>query len=263
MDNAGKSFSSLDKPPSHDDDLDLKTQARPGLWGQHLDFSAQQAMEFHSYTPPEERGPQQQSVVDVPRDMTSKNYQQQQQQQPHLQRHSKWTNRKYLPGVLVQENFQPPSYNNIAVVLVDKDSPKSQLPSQQQHFSQNSVPLPSAEAWSDNNSDQTENKPLQPVTTAKSKVDPAPQQQQQQKSNTSSSQRHPKGKTAGPGVSPRPHTSTAQPPPQPHHYPNHIVFPSAPHLSNRHRYPSSPSSTPFLTGEQIIDFSLGYVRDHS
>jgi hypothetical protein len=243
LDNAGKSFSSLDKPSSHDDDLDIKTQAHPGLWGQHLDISTQQAMEFNSYTPPEERG--RQWAVELSSDMTFHSHQQ--QPQPHLQRHSKWTNRKYLPGVVEQDNFQhPPSHNDIAVVLVDKDSPKSQLPLQQQ-IPKNSVPLPSAEAWSDNNSDQTENKPVQSVTTAKSKVDQTPQQ----KSNTSSSQRHPKSKTVAPGVSPRPHTSTAQPPSQQHH-PNHIVFPSVPHLSNtyRHRFPTSPSSTPFLTGEQ-------------
>lgn len=263
LDNAGKSFSSLDKSPPHDDDLDLKTQAHPGLWGQHLDLvSAQQAMEFNRYTSSKEID--RQRIVEVPSDMTSANnqhsqqQQQQQQAQPHLQRHSKWTNRKYLPGVNLQNSFQSPPkshQNDLAVVSVDKDSPKSQLPFKQpQQYPQNSVPLPRAEAWSDNNSDQTENQPVPSVTTAKSKVDQAPQE----KSNTSTSQRHPpKSKTAAPGAAARFHTSTAQPaPPSQQHHPSHIVFPSAPHLSNtyRHRYPTSPSSTPFLTGEknQII-----------
>ena len=189
-------------------------------------------------------------------------------QQTHLQRHSKWTNsRKYLPAVSFSsspqqhhQSFQPISHNDIAVVTVEKHSAsKSQLPflqqqqqqqkqqqqQQQELLSKKNFVLPSAEAWSDNKSDQTENRPVVHPTTTKPVTTPASAKQQQKSSSNVNVNVKNKNKTSAPNALRT--TTTAQP-----HQPVHIGFPSSSHTSSIYRHRHLPSvPTPFLTEEMI------------
>ena len=186
--------------------------------------------------------------------------------QTHLQRHSKWTNsRKYLPAVSLgspqqQQSFQPLSHNDIAVVTVDKYSAtKSQLPFLQQQqqrdlLSKKHFVLPSAEAWSDSKSEQTENRPVVYTTTPKTVSTTTtttttstkhPQKTSASVNKTKSKTSPPNVKTSTPNVLRT--STTAQP-----HQPVHIGFPSSSHTSSIYRHRHHPSvPTAFLTEEMI------------
>ena len=180
-----------------------------------------------------------------------------QQQQQHLDWELKWTNSEREPDV-----FRPNHRNDrVAFEKTYRTQPPELLPD-----------LPSAEAWSDSDPERTENRhyvhkstPPTPTTNVKpSTTTPTPSSgssapAKQPKATSGSSgggakHKNNNNKTSAQNV-PR---TTAQPHQHQHHHQQqqqqaHLGFqpPSPSSQIHRHRFPTSPSSTPFVSDEML------------